>query len=127
VTRIVFALLLLVAVTLATSASMAQSSASGGLGSAVPGARSGALDSSAVGQRGTDQATAEMERRQARQQNEQRYADLKRDADRLLQLATELKLQVDKAGEHTLSLEAIRKADEIEKLARSVRAKMKAQ
>jgi TolA-binding protein len=76
--------------------------------------------------RPTDPYLEEIQRRQAREQLHQHYADMKRDTDRLLQLATELKAQVDKAGEHTLSLEAIRKTEEIEKLARSVRNKMKA-
>jgi HAMP domain-containing protein len=43
----------------------------------------------------------------------------------LYQLATELKDAVDKTNENTLSLEVIKKADEIEKLAKEVRKKMK--
>jgi hypothetical protein len=57
--------------------------------------------------------------------NKQRQADLKKDTDKLYQLATELKQAVDKTNENTLSLEVIRKADEIEKLAKEVRKKMK--
>ena len=37
----------------------------------------------------------------------------------------ELKSQVDKSNKDTLSLDVVRKADEIEKLARSVKEKMK--
>lgn len=59
--------------------------------------------------------------------NQQRQADLKRDAERLLQLATELKAQVDKTNESILSVTVLRKAEEIEKLAHSVREKMKAE
>jgi len=44
-----------------------------------------------------------------------------------LKLATELKDDVDKTNENVLSLDVIKKADEIEKLAKSVRDKMKAQ
>ena len=47
------------------------------------------------------------------------------DTSKLLSLANELKTDVDKSSENTLSLEVIRKADEIEKLARSVKERMK--
>ena len=57
--------------------------------------------------------------------NKQRQANLQKDTDRLLKLATELKEYVDKSNEHTLSLDVIKKADEIEKLAKSVKDKMK--
>lgn len=60
-----------------------------------------------------------------KKQNEQRQADLKRDTDRLLKLSTELKDYVDKSNENILSLDVIKKADEIEKLAHSVKTKMK--
>jgi hypothetical protein len=43
----------------------------------------------------------------------------------LLQLSTELKQYVDKTNENVLSFEVIKKAEEIEKLARSVKDKMK--
>ena len=57
--------------------------------------------------------------------NEQRQADLKRDAERLLKLSTELKEYVDKSNQNLLSLDVIKKAEEIEKLAHSVKTKMK--
>lgn len=57
--------------------------------------------------------------------NQERQAQLKRDADKLLKLATELKQYVDKSNENTLSLEVIQKAEQIERLAHSVREKMK--
>ncbi len=57
--------------------------------------------------------------------NKRRHAELKKDTDKLLELATELKLQVDKSNEHTLSVDVVRKAEEIEKLARSVKEKMR--
>ena len=59
--------------------------------------------------------------------NQKRQEDLKRDTERLLQLATELKEDVDKTNENVLSLDVIKKADEIEKLAKNVRDRMKAQ
>jgi len=57
--------------------------------------------------------------------NLQRQADLKRDADTLLKLSTELKAYVDKTNENVMSVEVIRKAEEIEKLAHSVKTKMR--
>src|SRR5882672_1731081 len=42
------------------------------------------------------------------------------DTDKLLALATDLKAQVDKSTKDTLSVDVIKKAEEIEKLARSV-------
>jgi hypothetical protein len=57
--------------------------------------------------------------------NEQRQAELKRDTERLLKLSTELKDYVDKSNENILSLDVIKKADEIEKLAHSVKTRMR--
>jgi len=57
--------------------------------------------------------------------NEERQAELKRDADKLLKLSTELKDYVDKSNENVLSVDVIRKAEEIEKLAHNVKTKMK--
>src|SRR5207249_2780272 len=57
--------------------------------------------------------------------NEQRHADLKRDTDKLLQLSSELKEYVDKSDEIVLSVDVVRKAEEIEKLAHSVKTKMR--
>ncbi|MFB3814017.1 MAG: hypothetical protein ACE14L_07880 [Terriglobales bacterium] len=71
------------------------------------------------------QARKEMERRRLLELNKQRQMELKRDTDRLLQLATELKLYVDKTNENMLSLDVIKKAEEIEKLAKSVKGKMR--
>jgi hypothetical protein len=66
-----------------------------------------------------------MEQDMAKKAIEERHAALKRDTDRLLKLSTELKAYVDKANQHTLSLEVVKKAEEIEKLAHSVKEKMK--
>ncbi len=64
-------------------------------------------------------------RDQAKARNKERQEKLKQDTDKLLQLATELKEYVDKTNENILSIEVIKKTDEIEKLAKSVREKMK--
>ncbi|HZQ19662.1 MAG TPA: hypothetical protein VFA90_13155 [Terriglobales bacterium] len=60
-----------------------------------------------------------------KKRNEERQADLKRDTDKLLKLSTELKQYVDKSNENILSMDVIKKADEIEKLAHSVKTKMR--
>ena len=54
-----------------------------------------------------------------------RHQQLADDSARLLALAVSLKSEVDKTTKDTLSLNVIRRADEIEKLARTVREHMK--
>ena len=66
------------------------------------------------------------ERQRNKARNEERQKNLMQDTDKLLRLATELKQYVDKTDENTLSLDVIKKAEEIEKLAKKVREKMKA-
>jgi hypothetical protein len=61
----------------------------------------------------------------AKKANLERQAALKADTEKLVKLATELKAYVDKSNENVLSLEVLKKAEEIEKLARSVKDKMK--
>ena len=71
----------------------------------------------------------QMGEQQPGKQNEAAPADRKKqiaeDSAKLLKLATALKTEVDKTTLDTLSLTVIRKADEIEKLAHSIREKMK--
>ena len=66
-----------------------------------------------------------IERDMAKKANLERQAALKADTDKLLKLATELKASVDKSNENTLSIDVLKKAEEIEKLAHSVKDKMK--
>ena len=68
---------------------------------------------------------SDMQKRMAKEANQQRQVQLKRDTDKLLKLSTELKAYVDKSNENILSLDVIKKADEIEKLAHSVKTKMR--
>ncbi|HEY4660823.1 MAG TPA: hypothetical protein VIG91_04925 [Terriglobales bacterium] len=67
----------------------------------------------------------EIQKDMEKRANQQRQAELKRDTERLLKLSTELKDYVDKSNEHVLSLDVIKKADEIERLAHSVKTKMR--
>jgi hypothetical protein len=76
-------------------------------------------------QREKDPQQIEMERRQAKALNKQRHEELKESTDKLLELAEQLKEYVDKTDENMLSLDVIKKAEEIEKLAKRVREKMK--
>ena len=57
--------------------------------------------------------------------NAQRRKQLAQDTDKLLALATQLKEEVDKSNGSTLSVDAVKKAAEIEKLAKSVKNKMR--
>ena len=66
-----------------------------------------------------------MKKEAAKKANKQRQGDLQRDTEKLLQLATELKEYVGKTDENVLSLDVLKKAEEIEKLAHSVKEKMK--
>ena len=73
------------------------------------------------GDEARDRITRDMEKKAAKE----RVAALKNDTDKLLKLSVELKSEVDKSDENVLSLDVIKKAEEIEKLARSVKDKMK--
>jgi hypothetical protein len=66
-----------------------------------------------------------MKKEMEKKANERRQADIRRDTERLVKLSTELKEYVDKSNENILSLDVIKKADEIEKLAHSVKTKMR--
>ncbi len=74
-----------------------------------------------------DEHIKEIERKQAKARNKERQEDLKKDTDKLLQLATELKLYVDKTNENVLSLDVIKKAEQIEKLSKEIQKKMKSE
>jgi hypothetical protein len=52
---------------------------------------------------------------------------LEKDSATLLRLVQELKVEVEKAGSNTLSLAALRKADEIQRLAKDLKERMKEQ
>ena len=62
-----------------------------------------------------------MEQDQAKARNVDRQKQLVQDTQKLVALANELKVDVDKSNKDTLSLDVVRKADEIEKLAHSVK------
>ncbi len=94
-----------------------------------PGVSEQSVDPLAQSPQTADQAAweANQQREAAKQERAKRERDIKKDSEKLLELATELKQSVDKTNENTLSLEVIKKAEEIEKLAHSVKEKMKGQ
>jgi hypothetical protein len=72
-----------------------------------------------------DEARERMSHDMEKKAAKERVAALKSDTDKLLKLSVELKSEVDKSDENVLSLDVIKKAEEIEKLARSVKEKMR--
>ena len=72
-----------------------------------------------------DAERVKAEREMAKHVDQERQASLKRDTDNLLKLATELKQYVDKSNKNVLSVDVIKKAEQIEKLAHSVKEKMR--
>lgn len=73
----------------------------------------------------TDEIRSRLEHDMEKKAAKERVAAIKSDTDKLLKLSTELKAYVDKSNENVLSLDVIKKADEIEKLAKSVKDKMR--
>ena len=67
----------------------------------------------------------EMQDRMYKEANKKRQQDIKNDTDKLFQLATELKAAVDKTNENMLSLDVIKKAEQVEKLAKKVKENMR--
>ena len=74
-----------------------------------------------------DPFTLQQKKAMVKKQNELRQQELKKDTDKLLELANELKQYVDKTNENIISLDVIKKAEQIEKLAHAVKEKMKGQ
>jgi hypothetical protein len=72
-----------------------------------------------------DPGQKEIQDRMMREANKKRQQDIRNDTDKLFQLATDLKAAVDKSNENLLSLDVVRKADEVERLAKKVKEKMK--
>jgi hypothetical protein len=67
----------------------------------------------------------DVQKAQAQAANAQRQIEIRRDTEKMLQLTSELKDYLEKSGQNVISLDAIKKAEQIEKLARGVKSKMK--
>jgi hypothetical protein len=74
---------------------------------------------------GSSPIAQRMEAERLKMAAEQRQQKLQSDADKLLQLAQQLKVSVDKTNKNTLSVQVVREAETIEKLARQVKDGMK--
>lgn len=72
-----------------------------------------------------DPFRAGMEARRVKMQNDERHKRLVADTEKLLALSNELKQDVEKASKNEMSLDVIRKAAEIEKLAKDVKERMR--
>jgi hypothetical protein len=72
-----------------------------------------------------DPMHAHMDAERMKAMNDDRQKRLSADVDRLLALTNELKAGLDKTNKDQLSLEVMRKAAEIEKLAHDVQSRMK--
>lgn len=72
-----------------------------------------------------EDAATQMREELARKAEKERAEQLKLDTDKLLKLSVELKAYVDKTDNNVLSLDVMKKAEEIEKLAKSVHDKMR--
>jgi hypothetical protein len=73
----------------------------------------------------SSEAQQQFQRHQIARLFGQRQAQLRIDTEKLVALTTELQQQVDKTSINTLSLDVVKKAQEIQKLAKSVQDKMK--
>lgn len=67
----------------------------------------------------------DIQRLQANAANSQRQVEIRRDTEKMLELAGELKDYLKRAEHGVVSVEAIKKAEQIEKLAHNVKSKMK--
>jgi len=77
------------------------------------------------GVQGQDAMVARQQQKLAETATTERQKQLSDEAAKLLQLATELKAAVDKSNKNEMSLEVIRKADDVEKLAHDLKLKMR--
>jgi len=66
-----------------------------------------------------------VQQQQARAANEQRQLEIKRDTEKMYQLTAELKESLEKSGQNVMSMDDIKKVEQIEKLAHGVKSKMK--
>jgi hypothetical protein len=67
----------------------------------------------------------QIDRERAQKANELLQIEIKRDTEKLFTLSSELKDFVDQHSQGVLSLDAVKKAEQIEKLAKSLKSKIK--
>ena len=69
--------------------------------------------------------TPDQEEKQSKARNDERQKRLEADTNKLLELATQLHTDVAKTNKNVLSIDVIKRADEIEKLAHAVKERMR--
>jgi hypothetical protein len=74
---------------------------------------------------GSDPMQRQRQEKMEKARNVDRQKQLEKDTDKLLSLAKELKEEVGKSNADTLSVDVVKKAAEIEKLAKSVKDRMR--
>ena len=67
----------------------------------------------------------EADKERAKRANEMLQIEIRRDTDKLAQLSAELKDSIDKTNQGILPVDTLKKAEQIEKLAKSVKSKLK--
>ena len=67
----------------------------------------------------------EVQQQQALAALQQRQSEIRRDTDKMSELIQQLKEELAQSGAATVSVDSIKKAEQIEKLARSVKSKLK--
>jgi hypothetical protein len=73
----------------------------------------------------SDPAVRRMMRKMAKERNTDRQKKIEADTARLLELARQLHAAVADSSKNTLSIEVVKDADEIEKLAKTIKEKMR--
>jgi predicted nucleic acid-binding Zn-ribbon protein len=68
---------------------------------------------------------SDAQKEQAKAASLQRQAEIKRDTEKMFQLTTELRDYLEKSDQGVMSMDALKKAEQIEKLAHGVKSKMK--
>lgn len=68
---------------------------------------------------------SDVQRQQALAANQQRQIEIRRDTEKLAELTQELKEDLLKSDHGVMSVDTLKKAEQIEKLAHSVKSKMK--
>ncbi len=81
--------------------------------------------SNPAGKEASDPAVGDIQRKQEKLRQDERQKRLVADSDKLLVLATQLHEEVAKTDKNILSMDVIRRADEIEKLAHTVKERMR--
>jgi hypothetical protein len=66
-----------------------------------------------------------IQQQQAKAAYEQRQVEIKRDTEKMFQLTTELRQSLATSGQNVMSMDDLKKVEQIEKLAKGVKSKMK--